>query len=380
MFIRIRALFVLAAAALLSVTPLAGKAQATLKSARTQLYDVRLVVLTTGLESPWSLAFLPDGRMLVSERVGRLRILDANGKALAVVSGLPKINEFGQGGLLDVVLHPRFASNGWVYLSYAARGDGGYGTEVLRGKLTDNRFEDVQVIFRMQPKSPSGVHFGSRLAFDAQGHLLVTLGDRGVKERAQRMDDDAGSIVRLNDDGSVPDDNPFAKQRGARPELYAKGTRNVQGAAVNPETGALWISEHGPQGGDEIDIVRAGANYGWPVVTAGVNYGAGSKIGEGQKPGMEAPIHTWTPSIAPAGMAFYQGDRFPQWKGNLLVGALRGRAVVRLTLHGDNVQSEERMLVNDVGRVRDVRVGPDGLVYLLTDSTDGLLVRVEPSQ
>jgi glucose/arabinose dehydrogenase len=379
MFIRIPAIrLLLIAASTVLLAPGWSSAQAMLKSSRTQLYDARLVVLTVGLESPWSLAFLPDGRMLVTERVGRLRILDGNGKALGTVSGLPKISEIGQGGLLDIALHPQFSSNHWVYLSYAARGDGGYGTEVLRGKLTDDRLEDVKIIFRMQPKSSSGVHFGSRLAFDPQGHLFITLGDRGVKDRAQRMDDDAGSVVRLNDDGSVPQDNPFVKQQGARPDLYTKGNRNIQGAALHPDSGALWINEHGPQGGDEINIVHAGGNYGWPVITAGVNYGLGTKIGEGtQKAGMEAPLYTWSPSIAPSGMAFYGGDRFPEWKGNLLVGALRGRALVRLTLHGDTIQSEERMFVNDVGRVRDVRVGPDGFIYLLTDSNEGLLVRVE---
>src|SRR5581483_6838358 len=350
-----------------------------LKSSRTQLYNVKLVILAIGLENPWSLAFLPDGRMLVTERVGRLRLLDANGKALATVSGLPKIAEIGQGGLMDVALHPQFSDNHLVYLSYAGRGDGGYGTEVVRGKLVENRLEDVRVIFKMEPKSQSGLHFGSRLVFDGKGHLFITLGDRGNKDRAQRLDDDAGSIVRLNDDGSIPQDNPFTKQAGARPELYTKGNRNVQGAAMHPDSGQLWADEHGPQGGGELNIIRAGANYGWPLVTAGVNYGTGTKIGEAtSKAGMEQPIYTWSPSIAPSGMTFYTGDRFPQWKGNLLIGALRGRALVRLTLRGEAVQSEERMLVNDVGRIRDVRVGPDGLIYLLTDSSDGLLVRVEP--
>ncbi|HZP87808.1 MAG TPA: PQQ-dependent sugar dehydrogenase [Burkholderiales bacterium] len=380
MFLRFKAVRVfLAALSVALLAPALANAQATLKSSRTQLYNVKLVILAIGLENPWSLAFLPDGRMLVTERVGRLRLLDANGKALATVSGLPKIAEIGQGGLMDVALHPQFSDNHLVYLSYAGRGDGGYGTEVVRGKLVENRLEDVRVIFKMEPKSQSGVHFGSRLVFDGKGHLFITLGDRGNKDRAQRLDDDAGSIVRLNDDGSIPQDNPFTKQAGARPELYTKGNRNVQGAAMHPDSGQLWADEHGPQGGDELNIIRAGANYGWPLVTAGVNYGTGTKIGEAtSKAGMEQPIYTWSPSIAPSGMTFYTGDRFPQWKGNLLIGALRGRALVRLTLRGEAVQSEERMLVNDVGRIRDVRVGPDGLIYLLTDSSDGLLVRVEP--
>lgn len=380
MFTRFAAVRMLVAALSIALlAPFTAFAQATLKSSRTQLYDLRLVVLTVGLENPWSMAFLPDGRLLVTERIGRLRILDGNGKALATVSGLPKIGEIGQGGLMDVALHPKFADNGLVYLSYAGKGDGGYGTEVLRGKLVDNKLEDVAVIFRMQPKSPSGVHFGSRLAFDKEGHLFVTLGDRGSKERAQRTDDDGGAIVRLNDDGSVPADNPFAKQAGARPEVFAKGVRNVQGAAIHPETGMLWISDHGPQAGDEIDIVKPGANYGWPAVSSGTNYGGG-KIDGSQKSGMEEPVYVWSNGVAPSGMAFYTGERFAQWKGSLFVGALRGRALERLTLKGDKVESEERMLVNDVGRVRDVRVSPDGLLYLLTDSNDGMLVRVEASQ
>jgi aldose sugar dehydrogenase len=232
----------------------------------------------------------------------------------------------------------------------------------------------------MQPKSASGVHFGSRLAFDRQGHMFVTLGERGVKERAQRLDDDSGKVVRLNDDGTIPPDNPFVARAGARPEIFSYGHRNVQGAALHPETGVLWTHEHGPQGGDELNIERPGANFGWPVITYGVNYGTGTKIGEGtRKAGMEQPVYTWGSSIAPSGMAFYTGDRFPEWRGTLFIGALRGRALVRLVLDGDRVLSEERMLVNELGRIRDVRMGPDGLLYVLTDANPGLLVRIEPA-
>jgi len=370
--------------ALVACTLLPGRAEAavTLKTSKTQAHMVKLVILTDRLDFPWGLAFLPDGRMLVTERPGRLRIVHPDGSTQREpIKGLPPIVEIGQGGLMDVALHPGFAQNQLVYLSYAAQGDGGVGTEVLRGRLNGDRLEDVRVIFRMQPKSRSGVHFGSRLTFDGDGHLFITLGDRGAKDRAQKLDDHAGSIIRINDDGSIPSDNPFANRDGVRPEIYAYGNRNVQGAALHPGTGELWIHEHGPQGGDELNIVRAGANYGWPVISYGVNYGVGTRIGEGtQKTGMEQPLQVWVPSIAPSGMAFYTGDKFPKWKDNLLVGALRGRALVRLVLDGDRVVSEERMLTNDLGRIRDVRVGPDGLIYLLIDSDHGLLVRVEPAE
>ena len=363
------------------LTP-AADAAVTLKTSKTQSYLVKLVILTDRLDFPWGMAFMPDGSMLVTERPGRLRVVYPDGGIQReALKGLPPIVEVGQGGLMDVALHPHFADNGLVYLSYAAQGEGGVGTEVLRGRFARDRLDDVKVIFRMQPKSRSGVHFGSRLAFDRDGRLFVTLGDRGAKDRAQRLDDDAGSIVRISDDGSIPPDNPFVGRAGVRPEIYAYGNRNVQGAAIHPGSGALWIHEHGPQGGDELNVVRAGANCGWPLVSYGVNYGVGTRIGEGtQKPGTEQPLHVWVPSIAPSGMAFYTGDRFPKWKDNLLVGGLRSRALVRLVLEDERVVSEERMLVNDLGRIRDVRVGPDGLVYLLVDSNHGLLVRVEPAE
>lgn len=358
-----------------------ANAAVTLKSSKTESYLVKLVILTDRLDFPWGIAFMPDASMLVTERPGRLRIVYPDGSMRRdPVKGLPPIVEVGQGGLMDVALHPRFAENQLVFLSYVAREGNAVGTEVLRGRLSENRLEDVQVIFRMQPKSRSGVHFGSRLAFDRANHLFVTLGDRGAKDRAQNLDDDAGSIVRLNDDGSIPPDNPFVSRAGAHPAIYAYGNRNVQGAAIHPVTGELWIHEHGPQGGDELNVVRAGANYGWPAVSYGVNYGVGTRIGEGtQKPGTEQPVHVWVPSIAPSGMAFYTGDAFPRWKNNLLVGGLRGRTLVRLVLDGERVLSEERMLTNELGRIRDVRVGPDGMVYLLIDSDHGLLVRVEPA-
>ncbi len=341
----------------------------------------RVVTMTRGLEHPWGLAFLPDGRRLVTERPGRLRLVAVDGTLdPQPVTGLPTIAIHGQGGLLDVALHPGFAENGLIYLSYAARGEGGVGTEVARGRLVDHRLENVEVLFRQQPKSSGGRHFGSRLVFDRQGYLYITLGDRGEQERAQKMDDLAGKIVRLHDDGRIPADNPFADRPGARPEIYSLGNRNVQGAALHPVTGELWAQEHGPQGGDEVNVIRAGRNYGWPVITYGVEYVVGTKIGEGtHKPGMEQPLHVWVPSIAPSGMAFYQGDRFPRWRGDLFVGALKDQMLVRLRFDGEKRVKEERLLKGVLGRIRDVRAGPDGYLYLLTDSPDGVIARLEPT-
>jgi len=340
----------------------------------------RVQTVTEGLEFPWGLAFLPDGRMLVSERPGRLRLVAADGRLdPKPIEGLPPIAAIGQGGLLDVALHPNFARNTLVYLSYAAEGPGGYGTEVLRGRLDGHALRDVQVIFRMQPKSKTSHHFGSRLVFDRKGYLYITLGDRGEMERAQRLDDHAGSVIRLHDDGRVPADNPFVIKPGAKPEKFTLGNRNMQGAALHPQTGEIWAHEHGPQGGDEINIIRAGVNYGWPVITYGRNYGTGTKIGEGTaKPGMAQPLLYWTPSIAPSGMAFYTGERFPGWRGNLFVGALAGQMLVRLQLDGERIVHQERLLEGALGRIRDVRQGPDGLLYLLIDSAQGRIVRLEP--
>jgi len=339
----------------------------------------RVVTLVRGLEQPWGLAFLPDGRLLVTEKAGRLRIA-ANGKLEPKpIASVPEVTVHGQGGLMDVAIHPRFAETGWIYLSYAARGADGVGTEVARGKLIGDRLENVEVVFRQQPKGNTGRHFGSRLVFDRAGYLYVTLGDRGEMERAQKPGDHAGSVIRLHDDGRVPGDNPFVAKPGWKPEKFTIGNRNMQGAALHPQTGVLWTHEHGPQGGDEINVIRPGVNYGWPVITYGVEYGIGTKIGEGTaKPGMAQPIHYWVPSIAPSGMAFYTGVRFPRWKGDLFVGALRDQMLVRLKLEGEKVVHEERLLRNVLGRIRDVRDGPDGYLYLLTDAANGVVARLEP--
>jgi glucose/arabinose dehydrogenase len=348
---------------------------------RSERHAFRVVVLVEGLEHPWGLAFLPDGRLLVTERPGRLRLV-ANGRLdPQPIGNLPAIAVRGQGGLLDVALHPRYAETGWVYLAYAAAGEGGIGTEVLRGRLRDGQLTDVEVLFRLQPKSGGGQHFGCRLVFDRTGHLYVTLGDRGERDRAQRLDDHRGKIVRLQDDGRIPADNPFRDRTGARPEIFSFGNRNVQGAALHPATGALWTHEHGPQGGDEVNVIRAGQNYGWPVITFGREYGTGFRIGEGtSRADVTAPLHVWIPSIAPSGMAFYTGDRFPQWRGNVFAGALVDRSLVRLELDGERVVHEERLMRDVIGRIRDVRSGPDGYLYLLSDSSKGVLARLEPVQ
>lgn len=348
---------------------------------QTELQRIDYQVLTTGLNHPWSLAFLPDGRMLVSERAGDLRLIGADGLLdPRPVEGLPPIHQYGQGGLLDVVLHPDFLRNRQVYFSYAEQGPRGYGTAVAHGRLRGHRLEEVQVIFRLQPKTAKTYHFGSRLVFDRQGHLFITLGDRGGRMRAQDLGDLAGKLVRINDDGTIPPDNPFVGMSGARAEIWSYGHRNIQGAALHPLSGQIWIHEHGPQGGDELNIPLPGRNYGWPVITYGVEYVSGLPIGEGtRKPGMQQPIHYWVPSIAPSGMTFYTGDRFPAWRGDLFIGSLKFRLLVRLRLDGERVLHEERMLADELGRIRDVRQGPDGLIYLLTDADDGKLVRLIPA-
>ena len=358
-------------------------APVTAQTIQSEKHAFRVVTLVRGLENPWSIAFLPDGRMLVTERAGRLRMVSKDFKLdPKPVEGLPEIVANGQGGLLDVVLHPQYADNGWIYWSYNAPGAGGWGTAMARGKLggdiKGHRMTDVQVLFSMEPKTRAGHHFGGRIVFDRKNFVYLSLGDRGDMPRAQKLDDHAGSVIRLHDDGRVPADNPFVKQKGAKPEKFTLGNRNIQGAALHPQTGELWTNEHGPQGGDEVNVMRSGRNYGWPVITYGVNYGIGTRIGEGNsKPGREQPLHVWVPSIAPSGMAFYTGDKFPNWKGNLLVGALRDEMLVRLELDGEKVVREERLIKGVIGRIRDVRVGPDGFVYLLTDERDGVVARLE---
>ena len=338
-----------------------------------------LVKVTDGLEHPWGLAFLPDGRMLVTERPGRLRIVADGWLVPEPVAGVPEVWDEGQGGLLDVALHPGFAENGLVYLSYSSPDDDDdAATAVARGRLVGGRLEDVEEIYVALPRDDNGRHFGSRLVF-ADGYLFVTAGDRGDSDRAQELDDPAGSIIRLHDDGRVPEDNPFVGTAGARPELYSVGHRNPQGMTLEAATGRIYAIEHGPKGGDELNLIEPGVNYGWPVITHGKSY-MGFKIGEGtRKEGMAQPVHYWVPSISPSGLMIYDADRFPAWQGSFFAGALSGELLVRLEVAGGRVVVEERMLEDLEERFRDVRQGPDGLIYLLTDHPDGMLLRLEPA-
>ena len=307
--------------------PAAGPATATadfeVARFRSEAGELEVATIAEGLEHPWGLTFLPDGRYLVTERPGRLRIVGADGTLSAPVTGVPEVFAKGQGGLLDVVLDPDFASTPWVYLSYSEPGEGGSGTAVARGRWENDALVDVEVIFSQSPKLDTGQHFGSRLVFDREKRLYVTSGDRGTWPNVQPLDKGQGKIFRIERDGGIPADNPFVGRDDAQPAIWSYGHRNVQGAALHPNTGALWQTEHGARGGDELNIPEAGKNYGWPVITLGVNYN-GMPIGEGQTKaeGMEQPMHQWTPSIAPSGMAFYTSDRFPAWQGSLFVGAL----------------------------------------------------------
>ena len=330
-----------------------------------------------GLVNPWGLDFLPDGRMLVTERPGRLRIVNSGGTISAPVSGVPTVAASGQGGLLDVAVDPAFASTGMIYLSYAEPGDGGAGTSVARGRLVGGALLDLQVIYRQRPKVVGSGHFGSRLVFAPDGALFITQGDRqGYRHRAQDLSAGMGKIVRVRTDGSIPSDNPFVGRDDAQPEIWSYGHRNVQGAALHPETGQLWTVEHGARGGDELNHPEAGRNYGWPVITYGRDY-SGFRIGEGTaKEGMEQPIYYWDPVIAPSGMTFYTGDRYPGWAGSLLIGSLSPGGLIRLELADGRVANETRYLGELRERIREVVQGPDGFVYLLTDSSEGRVLRL----
>jgi glucose/arabinose dehydrogenase len=345
-------------------------------------FEVRKIA--GGLDRPWALAFLPDGAMLVTEKPGRMRIVAKDGALSPALAGVPKVVSAGQGGLLDVVLSPTFASDGVVFFAYAEPRSGGNGTTVARARLVREpapRLDDVRVIWRQMPTLDSNLHFGSRLVFARDGLLYVTTGERFVAEgrrQAQNLDSALGKIIRIRPDGSAPDDNPFVKRQGALREIFTLGHRNVQAAVLHPTTGELWTVEHGARGGDEINIVRAGRNYGWPIITYGIDY-SGDKIGEGitQREGMEQPLYYWDPSIAPSGAAFYEAELFPAWKGSLFVGALAGKHLARLTLEGERVIGEERLLV-DRARIRDVRVGPMGALFVLTDESDGEILSLVP--
>ena len=338
------------------------------------------------LQNPWALQFLPDGRMLVTERPGRMRIVTRDGKVSKPVEGLPNVVNKGQGGLLDVLLAPDFQTSGLIFFAFSEpRGNFANGTSVVRAKLTlegeSGRISDGEIIFRQEPPARSFYHFGSRLVFDAKGALFVTLGERAdLSESAQDLSTHLGKIVRINPDGSVPAGNPFAKDEDKRPEVWSYGHRNVQGAAIDPATGQLWTTEHGPKGGDELNHPEAGKNYGWPVVTYGIDY-SGAKIGVGitKKEGMEQPVYFWKPSIGTSGLAFYTGELFKGWNGNILAGGLSGGKLERLVLENGKVTGVEHLLAARQQRIRDVRVGTDGAVYVLTDDdTDGKLLRLSP--
>lgn len=344
--------------------------------------SIKVVEVARGLENPWALAFLPDGRLLVTERPGRMRLVGADGKLSAPIAGVPEVYARGQGGLLDVVLSPDFARDSTIFFSYAQPGAQGARTAVARARLDSQalRLSEVKVIFAQRDQLSGANHWGSRLVFGRDGRLFVTLGDRyNGRDQAQDLGSHLGKIVRIEADGSVPQDNPFVGRQGALPEIWSYGHRNVQGAALHPVSGELWINEHGPQGGDELNRVLPGRNYGWPVITYGREYVTGARIGEGSsRADVEPPLHQWTPSIAPSGLAFYTGDAYPGWKDSVFSGALKFALVSRMPLEGNTVRGEERLLQAEGKRIRDVRQGPDGKLWVL-DESDGRVLRLDPA-
>jgi glucose/arabinose dehydrogenase len=361
-----------------------GQTRAPLRTADVAYHTRRVA---RGLEHPWAIDFLADGRMLVTERPGRLRIVSPQGRLSRPVAGLPPVDAREQGGLLDVAVDPGFAANQTIYWSYAEPRKGGNGTALARGRLItgngDPRVEDVQVLFRQMPTLESTKHFGSRIVFAPDGTLLLPLGERSILEgrvQAQDLGSHFGKIIRVHRDGSIPKDNPFVGRPGARPEIWSYGHRNIQSAAIHPATGALWIVDHGPKGGDELNAPEAGKNYGWPIITYGIEY-TGEPVGAGitAREGMEQPLYYWDPVIAPSGMLFYTGDLFPAWKGSLFIGSLAGKHLARLTLEGKRVVGEERLLTDLRMRIRDVAQGPDGAIHVVTDEEAGRVLKLTPA-
>lgn len=332
--------------------------------------DFKVDIIAEGLQQPWGLFQLPDKRFLVTEKKGNLRLVDDVGNISAPIKGLPTISAVGQGGLLDVVVHPQFSINQFIYISFVAgSSSNGYGTEVMRARLSGDKLTDQTIIFTALPKVRGGRHFGSRLLFDKEGYLYISLGDRGQRDESQKLNSHIGTMIRLHDDGAIPKDNPFVSALDAKPEIYSYGHRNIQGLSLHPSTGQVWAHEHGPQGGDEVNLILKGQNYGWPVITYGEEYGSGFKIGEGtKKAGMQQPVHFWDPSIAPSGMAFFDNDLF--------VGALKYQLLARLTLKNELVLKEERLYEQTFGRIRDVKTFGGNTLYLLTDSGNGKLIRL----
>lgn len=370
-------LLVLASAALF---PVAAHALET--TVDSQAGELRVTTVAGSLQSPWGMEFLPDGSILVTERVGTLRLVGADGRVGNAIEGVPDVDVTGQGGLLDVALDPDFSANRLVYLTYAEAGEGGNSTAAGRGRLSDDgrRLEGFARIFTQVPKYRGNKHFGSRIVFDGKGHLFIGVGERSdvpIRDGAQRLDNDLGKIVRLNLDGTIPADNPFVGRPDARPEVWSYGHRNIQGGARNPATGAIWFSEHGPKGGDEVNVVKPGLNYGWPIVSFGLNYD-GTPVGSGKAAGagFEPPIHHWTPVIGASGMDFYTGTLVPAWKGSVFFGGLASRKLVRVAFDGTTPTGEERLLGELGHRIRDVKQGPDGALYVLAEDV-GEIIRVE---
>jgi glucose/arabinose dehydrogenase len=358
----------------------AGPAGAASEQFSSDKADFRLETIATNLEHPWSLAFLPNGDQLVTERAGRLRVIRDGKLQKDPISGLPDLVAAGQGGLLDVILHPQFEENRLLFLSHAHRNLDGMTTRVARARFTGDALEDVEVIFEALPRSNTTRHFAGRLEFDRNGYLYVSVGDRGQKERAQDLGDDAGGVHRITINGKPAPGNPFLDDPSANDTFFTYGNRNIQGMTIHPDTGEIWTHEHGPRGGDEINILEAGANYGWPKVTYGIGYSGLPISNKTTMEGVKDPLHFWDPSIAPSGMAFYTGELFPKWRGDLFVGALAMRKVVRLTIEDGDVVEIENLLTELNERIRDVRMGPDGALWLLTDSPRGKVYRMVPTE
>ncbi|MEX2611248.1 MAG: PQQ-dependent sugar dehydrogenase [Gemmatimonadota bacterium] len=370
-----------AAALACTLSVLACAAPGDAQTQRSEHHAFTVDTVVTGLEHPWGMAFLPDGGMLVTERPGRLRLVRDGQLQAAPIFGVPAVYARGQGGLLDVALHPEFATNRLVYLSFskpAAEGNQAT-TAVIRGRLEGNSLADVEEIFEADAWRSAGQHFGSRLVFDGNGYLFITVGERGQMEAAQDPSNHQGVTVRLHEDGRVPEDNPFVGRSDARPEIWTYGNRSPQGMALHPETGELWQTEHGPRGGDELNILRPGRNYGWPTITYGINYNGRPITDLTEQEGMEQPVHHWVPSIATSGLAIYHGDAFPGWRGDAFVGGLAGQQLARVDLDGNRATGWETLL-EGYGRIRDVRVGPEGHLYLLVDAEDAPMIRLVPAR
>jgi aldose sugar dehydrogenase len=372
----------LGAAATLVLAPATGRSQ----TFQSEHHDYRVSTVVEGLANPWGMAFLPGGDLLVTERPGRLRLVRDGVLQPAPIAGVPEVFARGQGGLLDVALHPQYEQNRLVYLAYSKPGPEGATTAIIRARFDGSRLAEVEEVFEAVAWAGGGSHFGSRMAFDRDGYLFFTVGDRGVRpdpqalaaHPAQDLGNHQGTVIRLHDDGRVPTDNPFVGRADARPEIWSYGHRTPQGLVIHPETGELWETEHGPQGGDELNLIVRGANYGWPMIGYGVQYGGAVIHPSTEREGMEQPVHHWTPSIATSGLTIYAGDAFPRWRGHFFSGALAGQHVARVVVVDGRVVAEEKLLDGYGRRIRDVRTGPDGYLYLLTDHPDGSVVRLEP--